>query len=97
MGKSATKELGKLGNEGAYLLYGPSGTGKSSLIAAMANYLTFDIYDLDLTDIHPNSQLKSLLLSMSGRSKILIALLSWKIGIPSLNHGIMATVSLVQL
>ena len=72
MGKSATKELGKLGNEGGYLLYGPPGTGKSSLIAAMANRLTFDIYDLDLTNIHSNSQLKSLLLSMSGKSILVI-------------------------
>nr|GEX05719.1 hypothetical protein [Tanacetum cinerariifolium] len=33
-----------------YLLYGPPGTGKSSLIAAMANYMNFDIYDLELAD-----------------------------------------------
>jgi chaperone BCS1 len=32
-----------------YLLWGPPGTGKSSLIAAIANHLRFDIYDLELT------------------------------------------------
>lgn len=32
-----------------YLLYGPPGTGKSSMIAAMANYLKYDVYDLELT------------------------------------------------
>lgn len=40
------------------LLYGPLGTEKSSLIAAMTNYLNFDIYYLDLTDIHTNLELR---------------------------------------
>ncbi|KAF2287325.1 hypothetical protein GH714_039634 [Hevea brasiliensis] len=31
-----------------YLLNGPPGSGKSSLIAAMANHLNYDIYELDL-------------------------------------------------
>ncbi|CAI8593222.1 unnamed protein product [Vicia faba] len=43
------KRTGKAWKRG-YLLYGPPGTGKSSLIAAMANYLNYDIYDLDLTE-----------------------------------------------
>lgn len=34
-----------------YLLYGPPGTGKSSMIAAMANYLKYDVYDLELTQV----------------------------------------------
>ncbi|CAN6550905.1 unnamed protein product [Malus baccata var. baccata] len=38
--------VGKAWKRG-YLLYGPPGTGKSSLIAAMANYLKFDVYDLE--------------------------------------------------
>ncbi|KAL5081545.1 hypothetical protein RYX36_009966, partial [Vicia faba] len=42
------RRTGKAWKRG-YLLYGPPGTGKSSLIAAMANYLHYDIYDLDLT------------------------------------------------
>ncbi|KAJ9188115.1 hypothetical protein P3X46_003507 [Hevea brasiliensis] len=31
-----------------YLLNGPPGSGKSSLIAAMANHLNYDVYELDL-------------------------------------------------
>eukprot|EP00268_Persea_americana_P044811 TRINITY_DN45349_c0_g1_i2.p1 TRINITY_DN45349_c0_g1~~TRINITY_DN45349_c0_g1_i2.p1 ORF type:complete len:281 (+),score=16.80 TRINITY_DN45349_c0_g1_i2:156-998(+) len=34
-----------------YLLYGPPGSGKSSLIAAMANFLRYDVYDLELTKV----------------------------------------------
>ncbi|PWA74375.1 ATPase, AAA-type, core [Artemisia annua] len=45
------RKIGKAWKRG-YLLYGPPGTGKSSLIAAMANYLNFDIYDLELTELH---------------------------------------------
>ncbi|KAE8680831.1 V-type proton ATPase catalytic subunit A [Hibiscus syriacus] len=47
-------------------------TGKSSLIAAMANYLKYDIYDLDLTDVHTNSDLRFLLLTMPNRSILVI-------------------------
>ncbi|KAI3894973.1 hypothetical protein MKX03_027993 [Papaver bracteatum] len=45
----------------SYLIYGPPGTGKSSLVAAMANYLNFGIYYLELTNVHHNlhSQLRS--------------------------------------
>ncbi|KAL1180403.1 hypothetical protein V6Z11_A03G228300, partial [Gossypium hirsutum] len=52
--KDYYRRVGKAWKRG-YLLYGPPGTGKSSLIAAMANYLNFDIYDLELTHIHRNS------------------------------------------
>ncbi|KAM4102291.1 hypothetical protein ACB094_05G213100 [Castanea mollissima] len=85
-----------------YLLYGPPGTGKSSLIGAMADHLNFDIYDLIVTDIHSNSQLKSLLLSTSGRSILVIedtncSIELEKIWNQSLNHGIMATLTLSGL
>ncbi|ONI30078.1 hypothetical protein PRUPE_1G229600 [Prunus persica] len=56
-----------------YLLYGPPGTGKSSMIAAMANFLKFDIYDLELTHLRSNSELRRLLVSTANRS-ILLAL-----------------------
>ncbi|KAL2497558.1 P-loop containing nucleoside triphosphate hydrolase superfamily protein [Abeliophyllum distichum] len=32
----------------SYLLYGPSGTEKSTFIAAMAKFLSYDIYEIDL-------------------------------------------------
>ncbi|CAI9105845.1 OLC1v1004862C1 [Oldenlandia corymbosa var. corymbosa] len=51
-----------------YLLYGPPGTGKSSLIAAMANHLKFDIYDLELTSLHSNSELRRIMISTTNRS-----------------------------
>lgn len=50
------KKVGKAWKRG-YLLYGPPGTGKSSLIAAMANYLNFDIYDLELSNLQSNLEL----------------------------------------
>lgn len=37
-----------------YLLYGPPGTGKSSMIAAIANYLKYNVYDLELTQVCPS-------------------------------------------
>ncbi|KAJ8570419.1 hypothetical protein K7X08_037391 [Anisodus acutangulus] len=47
--KNYYRKVGKAWKRG-YLLYGPPGRGKSSLIAAMDNYLNFDIYDLELTE-----------------------------------------------
>ncbi|KAG7541470.1 ATPase AAA-type core [Arabidopsis thaliana x Arabidopsis arenosa] len=55
-----------------YLLYGPPGTGKSSMIAAMANYLRYDIYDLELTEVKSNSELRKLLMKTSSKSIIVI-------------------------
>lgn len=69
--KEFYRKVGKPWKRG-YLLYGPPGTGKSSLIAAMANYLKFDIYDLDLTDIDSNYQLRKSLLSTTNRSILVI-------------------------
>ncbi|KAL5713194.1 hypothetical protein ACHQM5_015296 [Ranunculus cassubicifolius] len=50
----------------------PPGTGKSSLIAAIANYLNFDVYDLDLTEIHQNSELRKLLVATANRSILVV-------------------------
>lgn len=70
-GKDYYRRIGKAWKRG-YLLYGPPGTGKSSLIAAMANHLNYDIYDLDLTNVNSNSDLRALLLAMSSKSILVI-------------------------
>lgn len=56
----------------SYLLYGPSGTGKSSFVAAMARFLSYDVYDVDLSKVYSDSDLKLLLLHTTNRSVILI-------------------------
>ena len=61
------KDVGRAWKRG-YLIYGPPGTGKSTLIAAMANHLKFDIYDLDISSINSDSDLRKTLLSTSNRS-----------------------------
>ncbi|ERN09119.1 hypothetical protein AMTR_s00014p00122360 [Amborella trichopoda] len=65
------RKVGKAWKRG-YLLYGPPGTGKSSLIAAMANFLNFDIYDLELANINSNSEFRTLLVATSNHSIIAI-------------------------
>ncbi|CAN0922669.1 AAA-ATPase At2g46620 [Linum grandiflorum] len=56
----------------SYLLYGPSGTGKSSFVAAMARFLGFDIYEIDVSNVRNDSDLKTLLLQTTSRSVIVI-------------------------
>lgn len=75
------KRVGKAWKRG-YLLYGPPGTGKSSLIAAIANYLKFDIYDLQLTNIGGDSSLKKLMLRTSNRSILVIEDIDCTIQLP---------------
>ncbi|KAK4373902.1 hypothetical protein RND71_004579 [Anisodus tanguticus] len=70
-GESFYQRTGRAWKRG-YLLYGPPGTGKSSMIAAMANYLGYDIYDLELTEVHTNSELRKLLMKTSSKSIIVI-------------------------
>ncbi|WCJ25027.1 P-loop containing nucleoside triphosphate hydrolases superfamily protein [Euphorbia peplus] len=55
-----------------YLLYGPPGTGKSTLVAAMANYLRFHIYDLQLQGVKSDGDLRRILTSTTNRSILLI-------------------------
>ncbi|KAF5733283.1 P-loop containing nucleoside triphosphate hydrolases superfamily protein [Tripterygium wilfordii] len=56
----------------SYLLYGPSGTGKSSFVAAMANFLGYDVYDIDLSKVREDSDLKMLLLQTTTKSVVMI-------------------------
>ncbi|EPS71797.1 hypothetical protein M569_02959, partial [Genlisea aurea] len=56
-----------------YLLYGASGTGKSTFIAAMAKFLGYDIYEIDPRELlRGDSDLKQLLLQTTNKSLIVI-------------------------
>ncbi|KAF7824469.1 AAA-ATPase [Senna tora] len=70
-GKEFYHRVGRAWKRG-YLLYGPPGSGKSSLIAAMANFVCYDVYDLELTKVSDNSELRSLLIQTTNRSIIVI-------------------------
>ncbi|KAE8706358.1 putative ATP binding protein [Hibiscus syriacus] len=63
--------IGKAWKRG-YLLYGPPGTGKSSMIATMVNLLDYDVYDLELTAVKENAELRRLLLDTSNKSVVVI-------------------------
>ncbi|KAI3772064.1 hypothetical protein L6452_03238 [Arctium lappa] len=69
-----------------YLLYGPPGTGKSSMIAAMANFLKYDIYDLELTDVQTNLELRKLLMKTSSKSIIVIEDIDCSINLTNRNE-----------
>ncbi|XP_059443268.1 AAA-ATPase At3g28580-like [Corylus avellana] len=64
-------KIGKAWKRG-YLLYGPPGTGKSTMIAAMANLLNYDVYDLELSSVKDNTELKRLLIETTNKSIIVI-------------------------
>ncbi|XP_057447560.1 AAA-ATPase ASD, mitochondrial-like [Lotus japonicus] len=70
-GKEYYAKVGKPWKRG-YLLYGPPGTGKSTMIAAIANFMNYDVYDLELTAVKENTDLKRLLIETSSKSIIVI-------------------------
>lgn len=70
-GKEFYHKIGRAWKRG-YLLHGPPGSGKSSLIAAMANFLHYDVYDLELSKVTDNSELRALLIQTTNRSIIVI-------------------------
>ena len=65
------RRIGRAWKRG-YLLYGPPGTGKSTMIAAIANLLNYDVYDLELTGVENNTDLKMLLMEISSKAVIVI-------------------------
>lgn len=56
----------------SFLLYGASGTGKSSFVAAMAKFLCYDVYDIDVSKLTDGSDWKMLLMQTTPKSMILI-------------------------
>ncbi|XP_059623594.1 AAA-ATPase At5g17750-like [Cornus florida] len=85
--KEFYKKVGKAWKRG-YLLYGPPGTGKSSLIAAMANYLKFDVYDLQLMNLRGDSNLRKILLGTGNKSILVIEDIDCSVELPD-RHLIM--------
>ncbi|KAK6237407.1 hypothetical protein QUC31_002876 [Theobroma cacao] len=55
-----------------YLLYGPPGTGKSSLVAAIANHMSYHVYDLQFQSVRNDAELRRILTSTTNRSILLI-------------------------
>ena len=86
LGQMFYQKTGRAWKRG-YLLYGPPGTGKSSMIAAMANYLGYDIYDLELTEVHSNSELRKLLMKTSSKSIIVIEDIDCSINLTNRNKS----------
>ncbi|CAL5191248.1 unnamed protein product [Lathyrus oleraceus] len=70
-GKDYYAKIGKAWKRG-YLLYGPPGTGKSTMIAAMANFMNYDVYDLELTAVKDNIELRKLLIETSSKAIIVV-------------------------
>ncbi|KAH9311334.1 hypothetical protein KI387_026369, partial [Taxus chinensis] len=70
-GRDFYRRIGRSWKRG-YLLYGPPGTGKSSLVAAIANYMRYDVYDLELTRVIDNTELRVLLTQTKEKSLIII-------------------------
>lgn len=85
-GESFYQKTGRAWKRG-YLLYGPPGTGKSSMIAAMANFLGYDIYDLELTEVNTNSELRKLLMKTSSKSIIVIEDIDCSINLTNRNKS----------
>ena len=67
-GRAYYHRLGRVWRR-SYLLYGPPGTGKSTFAAAMARFLGYDVYDVDLSR---GDDLRALLLHTTPRSLVLV-------------------------
>jgi len=69
-GRAYYHRLGRVWRR-SYLLYGAPGTGKSTFAAAMARFLGYDVYDIDLSR-GGCDDLRALLLDTAPRSLILV-------------------------
>ncbi|KAL3505321.1 hypothetical protein ACH5RR_035162 [Cinchona calisaya] len=84
--KEYYRRVGKAWKRG-YLFYGPPGTGKSSLVAAMANYLKFDVYDLNLGNVQCDSDLRRLLIGSANQSILVIEDIDCNVGLKNRENG----------
>ncbi|GLT88106.1 hypothetical protein SLE2022_061450 [Rubroshorea leprosula] len=69
--KEFFQKVGRAWKRG-YLLHGPPGTGKSSLVAAIANHLRCNIYDLQLQRVRSDAELRRILTFTTSRSILLV-------------------------
>ncbi|KAK9177110.1 hypothetical protein WN944_029129 [Citrus x changshan-huyou] len=70
--KNFYRRVGKAWKCG-YLLFGPRGRGKSSLIAGMAKFLNFDVFDLELSALlRRNMELRNLLIATENKSLLVV-------------------------
>jgi hypothetical protein len=51
-----------------HLLYSTPGTGKSTMIVVVANYLDYDVYDIKLTSVRTNTDLRKLFIETTSKS-----------------------------
>ncbi|CAN1758256.1 AAA-ATPase At5g17760 [Linum perenne] len=78
------RQVGRAWKRG-YLLHGPPGTGKSTMVAAMANYLKFDVYDLQLTSIKTDADLRRILMATGDKSILVIEDIDCSCDLPDRN------------
>ncbi|KAK3007515.1 hypothetical protein RJ639_014502 [Escallonia herrerae] len=77
------RKVGKAWGRG-YLLYGPTGRGKSSLIGAIDNFLKLDISDLQLLNVGNDSNIRELLLWTPNQSILVIEDIDCSVKLPGL-------------
>ncbi|KAK1323618.1 hypothetical protein QJS10_CPA02g01529 [Acorus calamus] len=89
-GRDYYRRVGRTWKRG-YLLYGTPGTGKTSLISAMANFLDFDVYDLELTAVSDNTQLRTLLMSTGSKCVIVVEDVDCTVDVMNRSRGLKRT------
>ena len=70
-GRRYFQQLGRARRQ-SFLLNGPSCTGKSCLVAVVAKFLNYEVYDVDLSKLHGDCDLKLLLLEKTPKSMVIV-------------------------
>ncbi|KAK2632973.1 LOW QUALITY PROTEIN: hypothetical protein EUGRSUZ_L00792 [Eucalyptus grandis] len=66
--KRGRSTMSGLARRGSVATFSTAWTGKSPMIAAMANFLNYDVYDLELMTVKDNTELRKLLIESSAKS-----------------------------